>query len=261
MQSVVNVSEGLAASLATTFRNQTQHDSRTERTMNEPTILVVDDEPSINEVVSIYLRRAGYQVVVARDGQEALEALDRQTPDLLVLDLMLPKVDGLEITRRVRAQGDTPIIMLTARREETDRILGLEMGADDYVVKPFSPQELVSRVKAVLRRTHGSSPISSERPLVFDDLLIDPKTRLVEINGEEKSLTAREFDLLWTLARHPRQVFNRDQLLDLVWGLTEYVDPSTVTVHVRRLREKIEPTPSNPRHIQTVWGVGYKFEP
>jgi DNA-binding response OmpR family regulator len=151
--------------------------------------------------------------------------------------------------------------MLTARREETDRILGLEMGADDYVVKPFSPQELVSRVKAVLRRTHGASPLNAERPLVFNDLLIDPKTRLVEVNGEEKSLTAREFDLLWVLARHPRQVFNRDQLLDLVWGLTEYVDPSTVTVHVRRLREKIEPTPSNPRHIQTVWGVGYKFEP
>jgi DNA-binding response OmpR family regulator len=232
-----------------------------ENAMNEPTILVVDDEPSISEVVSIYLRRAGYQVVIARDGQAALEALEKQPPDLVVLDLMLPKVDGLEITRRLRAEGDTPIIMLTARREERDRILGLEMGADDYVVKPFSPQELVSRVKAVLRRTRGSTPSSAEQPLVFDDLRIDPKTRLVEVNDEEKSLTAREFDLLWVLARHPRQVFNRDQLLDLVWGLTEYVDPSTVTVHVRRLREKVEPDPSNPRHIQTVWGVGYKFEP
>ena len=228
--------------------------------MNEPTILVVDDEPSISEVVSIYLRRAGYNVVVAHDGQEALEALEKKAPDLVVLDLMLPRVDGLEITRRLRAEGDTPIIMLTARREEADRIAGLEMGADDYVVKPFSPQELVSRVKAVLRRTRGS-PASAERPLVFDDLCIDPKTRLVEVNGEEKALTAKEFDLLWVLARHPRQVFNRDQLLDLVWGLTEYVDPSTVTVHVRRLREKIEPDPSHPRHIQTVWGVGYKFEP
>lgn len=228
--------------------------------MNEPTILVVDDEPSISEVVSIYLRRAGYHVVVAHDGQEALEALEKKAPDLVVLDLMLPRVDGLEITRRLRAEGDTPIIMLTARREEADRIAGLEMGADDYVVKPFSPQELVSRVKAVLRRTRGS-PASAERPLVFDDLCIDPKTRLVEVNGEEKALTAKEFDLLWVLARHPRQVFNRDQLLDLVWGLTEYVDPSTVTVHVRRLREKIEPDPSHPRHIQTVWGVGYKFEP
>jgi DNA-binding response OmpR family regulator len=228
--------------------------------MNEPTILVVDDEPSISEVVSIYLRRAGYQVLVANDGQKALEALERNPPDLVILDLMLPKVDGLEITRRLRAEGDTPIIMLTARREEADRIAGLEMGADDYVVKPFSPQELVSRVKAVLRRTRGQSG-SAERPLVFDDLCIDPKTRLVEVSGDERSLTAKEFDLLWVLARHPRQVFNRDQLLDLVWGLTEYVDPSTVTVHVRRLREKIEPDPSHPRHIQTVWGVGYKFEP
>jgi DNA-binding response OmpR family regulator len=229
--------------------------------MKEPTILIVDDEPSIREVVSIYLRRAGYQVVVAHDGQAAIEALEKQPPDLVVLDLMLPKVDGLEIARRLRAGSDTPIIMLTARREEADRITGLEMGADDYVVKPFSPQELVSRVKAVLRRTHGSTPTGSERPLEFDNLCIDPSTRLVEVNGEEKSLTAKEFDLLWMLARHPRQVFNRDQLLDLVWGLTEYVDPSTVTVHVRRLREKIEADPSNPHHIQTVWGVGYKFEP
>lgn len=229
--------------------------------MKQPTILVVDDEPSINEVVSLYLRRAGYQVLVARDGQAALEALERQPPDLVVLDLMLPKVDGLEITRRLRAESDTPIIMLTARREETDRILGLEMGADDYVVKPFSPRELVSRVRAVLRRTRDPMMDITERPLTFDDLRIDPKTRLVEVGGEEKTLTAREFDLLWVLARHPRQVFNRDQLLDLVWGLTEYVDPSTVTVHVRRLREKIEPDPANPRHIQTVWGVGYKFEP
>jgi DNA-binding response OmpR family regulator len=229
--------------------------------MSQPTILVVDDEPSISEVVGLYLRRAGYHVLVAHDGQAALEALEEQPPDLVVLDLMLPKVDGLEVARRLRAVGDTPIIMLTARREERDRIAGLEMGADDYVVKPFSPQELVSRVKAVLRRTHGSTPAGTERPLVFDDLLIDPKTRVVAVAGEEKALTAKEFDLLWVLARHPRQVFNRDQLLDLVWGLTEYVDPSTVTVHMRRLREKVEADPSNPRHIQTMWGVGYKFEP
>jgi DNA-binding response OmpR family regulator len=229
--------------------------------MKEPTILVVDDEPSIREVVSIYLKRAGYKVIVAQDGQEALQALDAELPDLVVLDLMLPKVDGLEITRRLRSAGDTPIIMLTARREEAERIAGLEMGADDYVVKPFSPQELVSRVKAVLRRARGLAPTGAERPLTFDDLGIDPKTRLVEVDGEEKSLTAKEFDLLWVLARHPRQVFNRDQLLDLVWGVSEFVDPSTVTVHVRRLREKIEPDPANPRHIQTVWGVGYKFEP
>ena len=230
--------------------------------MNRQTILVVDDEPSIREVVTLYLERAGYHVIVAADGQAALKVLEKRSPDLVVLDLMLPQVDGLEITRQLRVQGDTPIIMLTARREETDRILGLEMGADDYVVKPFSPRELVSRVKAVLRRTSGASRATEkEQVLTFGDLRIDPQTRLVEVKGVERLLTATEFDLLWTLARHPRQVLNRDQLLDMVWGFNEYVDPSTVTVHVRRLREKIEADPSNPRHVQTVWGVGYKFEP
>jgi two-component system response regulator ResD len=229
--------------------------------MSEARVLVVEDEPSIREVVSLYLRRAGYEVTVVDNGQAALDALASQLPDLVVLDLMLPGVDGLEITRWLRERGDTPIIMLTARREERDRIAGLEMGADDYVVKPFSPQELVSRVRAVLRRTQGTVSASVERPLVYGDLRIDPQTRLVEVRGEERSLTVKEFDLLWTMARHPRQVFTRNQLLDLVWGLTEYIDPSTVTVHVRRLREKIEADPGNPRYIQTVWGVGYRFEP
>jgi len=228
--------------------------------MDSATILVVDDEPSIREVVSLYLRRAGYQVLIADDGQTALQTLEESMPDLVVLDLMLPQIDGLEIMRRLRAQGDTPVIMLTARRDETDRILGLEMGADDYVVKPFSPRELVSRVKAVLRRVYPSAG-TEDQAIVFDDLTIDPKTRLVEVDGEARALTAKEFDLLWVLARHPHQVFNRDQLLDLAWGLTEYIDPSTVTVHVRRLREKIERDPSSPQHIQTVWRVGYKFEP
>jgi two-component system response regulator ResD len=229
--------------------------------MNQARILVVEDEPSIREVVSLYLRRAGYQVTVVADGHAALESLSAQLPDLVVLDLMLPGVDGLEITRWLRERGDTPIIMLTARREEQDRIAGLEMGADDYVVKPFSPQELVSRARAVLRRTRGSAPGSGDQPLVYGELRIEPQARLVEVAGEERALTAKEFDLLWTMARHPRQVFSRDQLLDLVWGLTEYIDPSTVTVHVRRLREKIEADPGSPRYIQTVWGVGYKFEP
>ncbi len=229
--------------------------------MNGPTILVVDDERSISEVISLYLTRAGYRVKIANDGQSALKELARQMPDLVVLDLTLPEVDGLEITRRLRAVGDTPIIMVTARREEADRILGLEMGADDYMVKPFSPQELVSRVRAVLRRAQGAPVQSTERALEFDSIRIDPVTRLVTMAGVEISLTAKEFDLLWFMANHPRQVFNRDQLLDRVWGETDYIDPSTVTVHVRRVREKIEPDAANPRHIHTVWGVGYKFEP
>jgi DNA-binding response OmpR family regulator len=174
---------------------------------------------------------------------------------------MLPGVDGLDITRWLRERGDTPIIMLTARSAEPDRIAGLEMGADDYVVKPFSPQELVSRVRAVLRRTQGAATGSGESTLVYGGLRIDPQTRIVEVAGVERMLTAKEFDLLWTMARHPRQVFSRDQLLDLVWGVAEYIDPSTVTVHVRRLREKIEVDPGQPQYIQTVWGVGYRFEP
>ena len=232
--------------------------------MSGQTILVVEDERSISEVVSLYLTRAGYHVVTVHDGTAALRAYSQQKPALIVLDLMLPGVDGLEITRRVRAEGETPIIMLTARSEEIDRILGLEMGADDYVTKPFSPQELVSRVRAVLRRTLGAAApaaASGERPLEFDDLRVDPVTRLVNVRGEELMFTVKEFDLLYFMASHPRQVFNRDQLLDRVWGETEYIDPSTVTVHVRRLREKLEADPANPKHIHTVWGVGYKFEP
>lgn len=229
--------------------------------MNNASILVVEDEPSIREVVSLYLERAGYQVDCVSDGTAALVALEAKLPDLVVLDLMLPGADGYEITRFLRQRGDTPIIMLTARRAETDRIAGLEMGADDYVVKPFSPQELVSRVRAVLRRTKGQSSGDQAGVLEFEKLRVNPATRLVEVGDEEVQLTAKEFDLLLFLARHKRQVFNRDQLLDSIWGLADYIDPSTVTVHVRRLREKVEADPSNPRHIITVWGVGYKFEP
>ena len=230
--------------------------------MPDVSILVVEDEPAVAEVVSLYLRRAGYGVRVVNTGQAALREIDHQPPALIILDLMLPGLDGWAITRYVRGRGDTPIIMLTARSQETDRIAGLEMGADDYVTKPFSPQELVSRVRAVLRRSKPAGAGESiERALTFDNLSIDPQTRLVTIRGEEKTLTAKEFDLLWLLARHPRQVFSRDQLLERVWGMADYIDPGTVTVHMRRLREKIESDPSNPQHLQTAWGVGYKFEP
>jgi DNA-binding response OmpR family regulator len=235
--------------------------------MPDQSILVVEDEPSVAEVVGVYLRRAGYAVRIVNTGQAALHEIDAQPPSLIILDLMLPGVDGWAITRHVRAQqssgrGDTPIIMLTARSQEIDRIAGLEMGADDYVTKPFSPQELVSRVRAVMRRVRSSGGDETiERALTFDDLVIDPQTHLVIISGVEKTLTAKEFELLWWLARHPRQVFSRDVLLERVWGVAEYIDPGTVTVHIRRLREKIEVDPSNPRHLQTIWGVGYKFEP
>ena len=225
------------------------------------TILVVEDEPSIAEIVALYLERAGFAVRTVGDGQEALDESARSLPDLVVLDLMLPRVDGYEVLRRLRATSDTPVIMLTARKTEVDRIAGLELGADDYVVKPFSAQELVSRVRAVLRRSLKGDTAPAGEPLTFDGLTIDPSARTVLVAGEEQRLTAREFDLLLTLARRPRHVFSRDQLLEVVWGTADFIDPSTVTVHVRRLREKIERDPSEPRYLKTVWGVGYRFEP
>ncbi len=230
--------------------------------MNENRILVVEDEPSIAEVVGLYLKRAGYQVQTAADGKQAMSMLEKQIPDLVVMDLMLPEIDGLSLTRWLRDRSDVPIIMVTARREEIDRIAGLEMGADDYVVKPFSPQELVSRVRAVLRRSgREQAEAESERALSFPNISIDPRTRVVMANESNIELTAKEFDMLYLLARHPKQVFTREQLLERVWGGAEYIDAGTVTVHVRRLREKIENDPSSPKYLLTVWGVGYKFEP
>lgn len=231
--------------------------------MNDTTILIVDDEASITEVVSLYLSRAGYRVQTAQDGRSALRAMAARMPDLVVLDVMLPEVDGLEITRRVRAEGTTPIILLTARKEEADRILGLELGADDYVVKPFSPQELVSRVRAVLRRTQGGAPeqnATAQAAIAIAGLHIDPAARTVTKQKEALTFTPKEFDLLWLLASHPNRVFKRQELMEQVWGESQYLDPSTVTVHVRRLREKIETDPAKPTRIVTVWGVGYKFE-
>ena len=230
--------------------------------MDETRILVVEDEASIAEVVSLYLKRAGFQVQIASDGRQAIALFEKQMPDFVILDLMLPQMDGLSLTRWLRDRSNVPIIMLTARREEIDRIAGLEMGADDYVVKPFSPQELVSRVRAVLRRIgREEAENGNEREVSFDGLSIDPRSRVVKVMDAEVELTAREFDMLYLLARHPRQVFTREQLLDRVWGGAQYIDPGTVTVHVRRLREKLENDPSNPTRLLTVWGVGYKFEP
>ena len=231
--------------------------------MNNKTILVVEDEASIAEVVSLYLKRAGYNVQIASDGKKAMNIFERQAPDFVILDIMLPEVDGLSLTRWLRDRSDVPIVMLTARREEIDRIAGLEMGADDYVVKPFSPQELVSRVRAVMRRLGRGEQVEAEneRSLSFDDLSIDPRSRVVKVKESDIELTAKEFDMLFLLARHPKQVFTREQLLERVWGGAQYIDPGTVTVHVRRLREKIEDDASKPTRLLTVWGVGYKFEP
>jgi DNA-binding response OmpR family regulator len=230
--------------------------------MMSQNILVVEDEASIAEVVSLYLKRAGYAVQIASDGRQAMSLFERQSPDFVILDLMLPEVDGLSLTRWLRDRSNVPIIMLTARREEIDRIAGLEMGADDYVVKPFSPQELVSRVRAVMRRTgREQSEKGQESALEFSELSINPRSRVVTVQGTPVELTAKEFDMLYLLAQHPRQVFTREQLLERVWGGALYIDPGTVTVHVRRLREKIETDPSHPTRLLTVWGVGYKFEP
>jgi DNA-binding response OmpR family regulator len=224
-------------------------------------VLVVDDEPTIAEVVARYLERAGYRTTVASDGVQAIDAAAAQRPDLVVLDLMLPGIDGLEVMRRLRSQESDPIavILLTAKGEESDRVIGLRLGADDYVVKPFSPAELVARVDAVLRRV-DSSPARAT-PLEFSELTIDPAARQVYVANQEVQLTQREFDVLLFMARHPGQVFSRNQLMDSVWRYSFYTDTSTVTVHIRRLRSKIEPDPSRPRHIQTVWGVGYRFQP
>ena len=224
-------------------------------------MLVVDDEPTITEVVARYLERAGYRTRVAADGIQALELAASQRPDLVLLDLMLPGIDGLEVMRRLRELGRDrmAVILLTAKGEESDRVIGLRLGADDYVVKPFSPAELVARVDAVLRRI-DTSP-GHEAPIELADMTIDPSSRRVFVRGEEVQLTQREFDVLLFLARHPGQVFSRNQLMDAVWQYSFYTDSSTVTVHVRRLRSKIEPDPAQPRHIQTVWGVGYRFQP
>ena len=223
-------------------------------------VLIVDDEPNIREVVGLYLRRDGHAVVSAADGEEALELFRSSSPDLVVLDLMLPKLNGLEVCRRIQAERRVPLIMLTARGAEEERIVGLGLGADDYVVKPFSPRELAARVAAVLRRAGERPPgDAGEEVLAFEGLRINPNTREVLVRDEPANLTAREFDLLHHLAASPGRVYTRDHLMEVVWGYAFSADTSTVTVHMRRLREKVEPDPARPRYLQTVWGVGYKF--
>jgi DNA-binding response OmpR family regulator len=224
------------------------------------TVLVVDDEPMVREVVVTYLERDGFTVREASDGKSALRAIEESPPDLVVLDVMLPKIDGFTVLGEVRRRSDVPVILLTARTEELDRVLGLELGADDYVVKPFSPRELAARVRTVLRRA-GSQPATPER-ISYPGIEIDGATREVLIDDKPVELTPKEFDLLAFLAASPRQVFSRGQLLEQVWdSSSEWQDPSTVTVHIRRLRQKIEEDPERPRWITTTWGVGYRFEP
>ena len=224
-------------------------------------VLIVEDEATVAEVVGRYLERDGYRVRCVADGAKAIPVAGEFQPDLVVLDVMLPNRDGLEICRELRARGTTPIIMLTARGEETDKILGLGLGADDYVTKPFSPGELVARVKAVLRRTAGTGALAAAHEVIHaGDLEVDTAAHRVTRAGVTIDLTAKEFDLLAHMAAHPGRVFTREQLLRDVWGYDFFGDDSTVTVHVRRLREKVEPDPTKPRYVTTVWGVGYRFE-
>jgi len=221
-------------------------------------VLVVDDEPTVREVVARYLERDGMTVEQASDGAQAMDALKRH-PDLVVLDIMIPGTTGLEILREIRQHGETPVILLTARSDETDRVVGLELGADDYMVKPFSPRELAARVRSVLRRSRVRPSVEK---LAFDGLVIDTAARDVFVSGLLVQMRPREFDLLAFLAASPRQVFSRSQILERVWDApAEFQDLSTITVHVRRLRNKIEADPLHPRWITTVWGVGYRFEP
>jgi DNA-binding response OmpR family regulator len=224
-------------------------------------VLVIEDDPTVAEVVARYLSREGYSVAVSTDGLAGLRTALESPPDLVVLDLMLPGLSGVEVLSQLRKSTPVPVIMLTALSREADRVSGLEMGADDYVAKPFSPRELTARVKAVLRRASGLIEASGE-PAAFaaGDLELDASTREVRLNGRSLDLTAREFNLLAHFMRNPMKLFRREELLEQVWGFS-YGDTSTVTVHVSRLREKVEPDPGSPRYIKTVRGFGYRFVP
>jgi two-component system, OmpR family, response regulator ResD len=223
-------------------------------------VLVVDDEPMVRDVLARYLERGGFEVEAVGDGARALGAFEARRPDLVLLDLMLPRVDGFEVFRRIRMRANVPVIMITARGQTTDRIVGLDIGADDYVSKPFSPGEVVARVRSVLRRSTTEPSAEPEQEVIrFDGLEIDRTSREVRVAGNAVTLTPREFDLLAFLASHPRRVFSRIQLLDEIWDVAFDGDPATVTVHIRRLREKIEADASHPQRLVTVWGAGYRF--
>jgi len=226
--------------------------------MSDRTILIVDDEPIVRDVVARYLERDGYSILESADGDEARARIETKPPSLVVLDVMLPGTDGLTLCRWIRERGDIPVIMLTARGEEADRVVALDLGADDYVTKPFSPRELAARVRTVLRRA-AAGALGGAARIEVDGLVLDPDTRDVTLDGAPVQLTAKEFDLLFFLASHPRRVFSRDQLMNSVWGYAAALDTGTVTVHVRRLRSKIEVDPSRPARLETVWGVGYRF--
>jgi two-component system, OmpR family, response regulator ResD len=226
--------------------------------MSDRTILIVDDEPIVRDVVARYLERDGYSILESADGDEARARIEAKPPSLVVLDVMLPGTDGLTLCRWIRERGDIPVIMLTARGEEADRVVALDLGADDYVTKPFSPRELAARVRSVLRRT-AAGALGGAARIEVDGLVLDSDTRDVTLDGAPVQLTAKEFDLLFFLASHPRRVFSRDQLMNSVWGYAAALDTGTVTVHVRRLRSKIEVDPSRPARLETVWGVGYRF--
>ena len=232
---------------------------RDDVAMAKRRVLVVDDESMVREVLQRYLELEGFDVTTAEDGEAALASFARDRPQLVLLDLMLPRIDGLEVFRRMRADAPTPVIMLTARGEETDRVVGLELGADDYVTKPFSPREVIARVRAVLRRTEQGT--AQDEVLRFGDLQIDRGRREARVGDRDVRLTRKEFDLLEHLASAPGMTFSRSALLEAVWDFAWDGDTATVTVHIRRLREKIEADPSAPLHLVTVWGVGYRFEP
>lgn len=229
--------------------------------MSNYKILVVEDEKDIGQLLKDYLTASDYEVVWAKDGEEALVLFQSEKPDLAVLDIMLPKLDGFEVCRKIRSESSIPILMLSAKKEDSDKILGLGLGADDYITKPFSPRELIARVKSQLRRYNElSSPVEKNDSLKFGGLEIDPKAYIVKLNGDEIPFSVKEFEILHYLALNINQALSREKIFSTIWGFDEFGDINTVTVHIRKIREKIETDPSNPKYIETVWGIGYKFK-